>query len=267
MTPTKSRWAYAYGHLDVTVVVLSPRNPNVEALLPPGLRLGKQDITQPGTHPVVLMFGHHSRVRPWFMAPTAGGAYDEWIVATPFLERGTGDTAPWSYTSRLYLNSLRYVLPGRMYGYPKALARTLVNEDQSSYIVETFPSGKPRVSMTCQPLGPSMPFVALPRAARLAPIFNKPFVQRLAPMPWLGSRMWFELDAAIVRPVAAHFKLADGCAPGLKAMSMDVGSIVNGIPGAFHMSCDWMLSRPYLASRLPTELRLPVPPDDERPKR
>ncbi|MEO8682811.1 MAG: hypothetical protein ABI665_27430 [Vicinamibacterales bacterium] len=267
MIPTRSRWAYAYGHLEVTIVVLSPRIPNAAALLPPGLKLGRQDLTQPGTHPVMLMFGHHSHVRQWFMPPTAGGSYDEWIVATPFLERETGDAAPWSYMSRLYLNRWWYVLLGWMYGYPKKLARTLASDDQSTYIVETFPDGKPRVSMTCQVLGPSLPFVALPRAAKLAPIFQEPFVQRLGPLPWLGSRMWFELDSAIVQPVAAHFTLADGCAPGLKAMSMDVGSILNGVPGAFHMSCDWMLSRPYLASHLPKGLRLPVPPDDERPKR
>lgn len=265
MTTANSRWAYAYGHLEVTIVVLAPPNPTVTGLLPAGLALAAQDFSRPGTHPVVLMFGHHFHVRQWFMPPTAGGSYDEWIVAVPFLGRA-GDSQPWSCMSRLYLDKLWYVLLGWMYGYPKKLARTLVNDTQTSYIVETFPDGKPQVAMTSQAQGPSIPFMALPGAAPLAQIFQQPFVQHLGPMPWLGSRMWFELDSAIVQPMTTQFQLTAGCAPGLDAMSMDVGSIVTGIPGAFHISCDWMLSRPYLAGRLPNELRLPAPPD-QRPKR
>lgn len=267
MTPAKSKWAYAYGHLEVTIVVLSPTCSSVERLLPPGLRLGKQNVTPAGTHPLVLMFGHHSHVRQWFMPPTAGGSYDEWIVVTPFLEHGAGDPGPWTYMSRLYLDRLWYVLLGWMYGFPKKLARTLANDDQTTYIVETFLDGKPRVSMTGQTLEATMSFAALPDAAALTPIFQQPFVQRFAPLPWLGSRMWFELDTAIVRPVVVRFELTSECAPGLEPMSMAVGSITDGIPGAFHMSCEWMLSRPYLAAHLPNELRLPVAPGDARPTR
>ena len=69
--------------------------------------------------------------------------------------------------------------------------------------------------------------------------------------------MWFDLDRASVQPVRARFALREGCAPGLPAMKVDAGSIIDGVPGAFRLSCDWMLSRPYLASRLPGALRGP----------
>ena len=85
MTAATSSCAYAYGHLDVTVVILAPPAADVSAQLPRGLSLARQHMTPPGTHPLVLMFGQHSHVRPWFMRPAAGGSYDELIVATPLL--------------------------------------------------------------------------------------------------------------------------------------------------------------------------------------
>jgi hypothetical protein len=73
--------------------------------------------------------------------------------------------------------------------------------------------------------------------------------------------MWFELESATVQPVSASFSITTGCAPGLPAMSKQVGSIANGIPGAFHLSCDWMLSRPYLAKNIPQGFYGTNPPE------
>lgn len=250
MIAQTNRWAWASGHLEVTNVVLALPVDEVKALLPDGLSLTPQSLTPTGTHPVVLMFGQHSHVHPWFQPPGSGGSYNEWIVATPFLEwSGGGTVKPCAYMSRLYLNSFYYVVLGWMYGYPKKLSRSTVTP--ASYDVRTFPGNQPRVSMINEPAGSITPFSALPGHAALAPVFEAPFFQKLGLLPWLGSRMWFGLDTANVQPMTATFSLTEGCAPGLRAMDKQVGSIVQGIPGAFHMSCDWLLSRPYLATNLP----------------
>ena len=256
----QTRWAWASGHLEVTNVVLAPDVDVVKALLPAGLSLAPQTLTPAGTHPVVLMFGQHSNVHPWFQPPSSGGHYNEWIVATPCLEwRGNGLVKPCAYMSRLYLNSLYYVFLGWLYGYPKKLSKSMVTS--SSYDVRTFPGNQPRVSMTNALAGPVTPFPSMPGHEAIASVFELPFFQRLGPMPWLASRMWFELETATVQPMSASFSINTGCAPGLPAMSQQVGSIASGIPGAFHLSCDWMLSRPYLAKNIPQGFYGTNPPE------
>lgn len=259
MTPATSRWAWASGHLEVTNIVLALPVAEVRAMLPPSLTLAPQSLTPPGTHPVVLMFGQHSHVRPWFLPFGAGSSYHEWIVATPLLEWRRGAMVrPCSYMSRLYLNSLVMVVGGWLYGYPKKLSSSTVTP--ASYNVRTFPGGAPLVTMTNAPAGPAVPFTDLPGEARLALFFEQPFYQRLGPFPWLASRMWFALGTATAQPMTAQFSITGGCAPGLEAMSATVGSIADGIPGAFHLSCDWTLSRMFPAGDAPPGLDGPNPP-------
>jgi hypothetical protein len=227
-------------------------------MLPAPLTLAAQTLTPPGTHPVVLMFGQHSHVQPWFV-PGSGFSYNEWIVAMPFLEWRKGATVKsCSFMSRLYLDNALMVFGGWLYGYPKKLSTSTVTP--TSYDVSTFPGHQPRVSMINAPAGPVVPFASLSDHAALAPVFEQPFIQRLAPFPWLGSRMWFEIDSATVQPITAQVRVTDGCAPGLKAMSVNAGSILDGFPGAFHLSCNWVLSRMFLAADTPPELYSPNPP-------
>ena len=253
-----SRWSWATGHLEVTNIVLALPVDEVRSMLPSPLALAAQTLTPPGTHPVVLMFGQHSHVDPWFM-PKMNEGYDEWIVATPFLEWRKGATVkPCSYMSRLYLNNLLMVIGGWMYGYPKKLSRSSVTP--TSYDVRTFPGNQPRVSMTNAPAGPPVPFSSLPNSQAIALMFELPFIQKLSLLPWLGSRMWFEIGNASVQPMTARISVTDTCAPGLKAINQPVGSILDGFPGAFHLSCDWILSRMYLAADIPPELYERNPP-------
>ena len=265
MTGAPASTAYAYGHLDVTVAVIAPPAAEVGAWLPQGLTLAPQTTTPSGTHPVMLMFGEHSHVRPWFRTPSSGGTYNEWIAATPMLEwtDARGRLTPCAYMSRLFLNSLGFVLLGWLYAYPKVLAR--VSAPPGAYHVGTLLRGKPMVEMHWEPAGPVVPWPDFPGASRIAPVFEQPFIARFAPLPWLGSRMWFELKRASIQPVTAHITLEQGCAPGFPAMTLDAGSIVDGVPGAFRLSCDWSLSRPYLASRLPRALRELPASDGEGP--
>src|SRR3954452_24193845 len=146
--PVTSRWAWAYGHLDVTMVIIVTPLAQLQAQLRPGLTPATQDVPPPGTHPQVLMFGQHSDVRPWFRPSGSGTGYDEWIVATPLLE-GTdsrGSRAPGGTMSRLYLDNLWYTILGWFYGYPKKLAH--ISTPPGSYGVRAIPGSRPRVEMT-----------------------------------------------------------------------------------------------------------------------
>ena len=263
MTASPSSRAYACGHLDVTVAILERPAAEVTACLPRGLSLARQTMTPTGTHPMMLMFGEHSHVRQWFRPPSSGGSYGEWIVATPFIDwtDAHGRVSPWAHMSRLFLNSPWFVVLGWLYAYPKMLAR--VSAPAGAYSVSTLLRARPRVEMRWERAGPVVPWGDFPGSPRLAPVFEQPFIERFSPLPWLGSRMWFDLERASIQPARAHVKLQPGCAPGLPAMTVDAGSIIDGLPGAFRLSCDWMLSRPYLASRLPSALRT-LPASDLR---
>ena len=257
----QSRWAFSYGHLDVVVAVLSLPSAVVSAQLQPGVSLAAQTLTPPGTHPLLLMFGQHSHVRPFFLPKGLGGSYHEWIVATPFVEwtDAAGQTTPWAAMSRLYLDSALFTVLGWLYAYPKVLAR--IAAPDHCYNVRTFMNSNPRVSMEWHSAGPVMPWSSFADAPRVAPIFGQPFIERLSIFPWLGSRMWFELDQATVEPVTLHATVEAGCAPGLSALNISMGRITDGVPGAFRLSLDWMLSRPYLGGHLPAVLRAAMPPD------
>jgi hypothetical protein len=115
--------------------------------------------------------------------------------------------------------------------------------------------------MTWQAVGAAMPWPHFPNSQALASLFGQPFLERFGVLPWLGSRMWFELETSTIQAARVRARIDDGCARGFPARSVDCGSIAEGIPGAFHLSCNWMLSRPYLAPRLPAELRTPMPPN------
>ena len=260
--PVTSRWAWAYGHLDVTMVIIVTPLVQLQAQLRSGLTPSAQDLTPRGTHPQVIMFGQHSDVRPWFRPPGSGSGYGEWIVATPLLEwtDSHGSRSPWGTMSRLYLDSLWYTMLGWFYAYPKKLARILA--PQGSYGVRTVPGSRPRVEMTWKPAGPVSPWNTFPGSTRLAGMFGQPFIDRLGVLPWLGSRMWFDLQSSTVQPVSVSARVYDGAAPGFPAMRIEAGSIDAGLPGAFRLSCDWLLSRPYLAGSMPDLLRGPMPPDD-----
>jgi len=265
MTGAPASMAYAYGHLDVTVVVLVPPAADVQTWLPQGLSLAGRTPAPAGTHPVMLMFGEHSHVRPWFAPPTSGGHYSEWIVAIPLVEwtGANGRVWPWAHMSRLFLNSPWFVFLGWLYAYPKVLAR--VSAPPGAYTVRTLWRGKPRVEMHWESAAPVVPWADFPAAPRVGPFFEQPFIEHFAALPWLGSRMWFDLEGAHVQPVRATVALQAGCAPGLPAMTADVGSLIDGMPGAFRLSCDWMLSRPYLASHLPGALREHTASDSRGP--
>ena len=261
MSSARSDWAYAYGRLEVTVVVIATPLPELAGQLDPGLRPAPQDLTPPGTHPQVLMFGQHSHVRNWFQSPDAGGHYDEWIIATPFLDwsDGRGRVSSWTTMTRLYLNSAWFTVLGWLYAYPKKLAR--MSATPGRYNVRTFPGSSPRVEMQWQAAGPAVRWPSFPHAGALSPLFGQPFLQRFGVLPWLGSRMWFGLGASTVQPATVQARIHDGCARGFAGRTIACGSIADGIPGGFRLSCDWMLSRPYLAPSLPPELRTPMPPD------
>jgi hypothetical protein len=262
-TGATSSWAYAYGHLDVTVVVVATPLAELGAQLKAGQRPAAQTMTPAGTHPQVLLFGQHSHVRNWFQSPARGGRYDEWIIATPFLEwtDSRGATSAWATMSRLYLDSAWFTLLGWLYAYPKKVARMTATTQPGRYQVLTFPGSQPRVEMEWEPAGAAMPWPGFPNSEALASLFGQPFLERFFALPWLGSRMWFELATSTVQGARVRARIHDGCARGFSPQSIDCGSIVEGIPGAFRLSCDWMLSRPYLAPRLPAGLRTPMPPD------
>ena len=73
--------------------------------------------------------------------------------------------------------------------------------------------------------------------------------------------MWFDLQSSTIQPVSVSARVYDGAAPGFPAMRIEAAGIDSGLPGAFRLSCDWLLSRPYLAGSMPALLRTPMPPD------
>lgn len=245
---------HAVGHYRALIVCLTPDRAVADGVLDGKLRRVSDPSAPAGTHPLILMFGHHNDVRPSFKPATTGGSYDEFVCAVPYVQRPmprTDDPAVWACMPRLFLNSLWYVLLGWPYGYPKVLANT--RNAAGGYSVTARSGDRALVVAEWQVTGDVMPFYQFPTAAAIAPYFRQPFLQPFLTPFSIASIMQFHLDDAEVQSATADYQVGAGSVPGLPAIAGHVGSAALQLPGAFWLSVPWTLSRPYVG-HLPSTL-------------
>jgi hypothetical protein len=219
---------------------------DARSLLPRGLGLAPQELTPEGEHPVVLMLGRHTHVRPSVL-PVRGASYFELLTAVPFVTR-EGVPSPLVYMPRLYLNSWLFVVLGWLYGYPKRRAR--IRADAKDYAVRTLLGGSPLVHGRFEPRGPAGPLSDYPWFERVRPVFEQPFVGKIPFGPFLCSIMRFDLARAVLTPVDAVLRIERPFLRGLLTGEHRLGGIDQGWRGAFHIEMPWTLSLPMFCGRM-----------------
>ena len=140
---------YPFGYIGDGItrcVVLALPVWKVQRLLPPNLELGDQDVSVPGTHPVILQFHDFSQCRfsiPSLLPPLN---FHEQTFGVPFTHissRSGLATArvPYYFMPRLYLDDLWVWSVGRnLWGFDKQMAAIEVTSDR--YLVRSFSGGK-----------------------------------------------------------------------------------------------------------------------------
>ena len=189
---------------------------DVAALLPPDVRLAANTTSTPHLHPVVFVFGEHSRGTLLFggLAVPTGIAYFEFGMAIPFVEDRGGLGV---YVPRMYASWFPPVWSGNVhYGFAKRLAR--MGWHGSVFVVGSDAEGL-LLHAAAEPAGGWSPGsgCGLPHFAALRETFSLPIVGRRDDGSLVRSFFDWGFDTAMVRPadscISIDGPVLDGLAP------------------------------------------------------
>jgi hypothetical protein len=240
-----SRFDYV-GRMTAVVAVLPLSQDTARAMLPVGLDLAAQDFMPGKRHPLVLILGRQSDVRPKLLP--LGADYLEAIFAVPFVQlrgRGTAPRGPFCYCPRLLLDRRLPILGGRLlYHYDKH--RALIRMTDDSYRIAEPTNGE--LLLSAQVRTAEAPVEPARRDAAM--LFALPVISRAA-HGWRYSLVDFGLDRALIEPLELRLTIDRPFASGLPA-----GEFVAGTDGggarAFRIQTSWRLLGPWARSSAPT---------------
>jgi len=236
----------------------------VRGMLPPGLELGAQQVTPPGTHPVILFF--HDMFRAQISVPTLlpNMTYHEHSVGVPFsyLSSGSitpGVAGPYYFMPKLYLDDLLATLGGFIFwGFAKEMACVTVTG--ASYAVTSLAGSRLTSLSWKQPERDEFkPLAEYPNFEPVRRMLTQPIISMLP----IGMGPFFVLsdfdkdwDVAIVRPLQTKVEVDVEYVSGYRAAVYPVSEWSPGIDssvfGSYELRAPWRLSLPYppmLASR------------------
>ena len=234
--------------------------------LPAGLVLGPQDVTPPGTHPVILSFNALYRAEMSVPTLLPSLTYHEFTFGVPYsylragrLGRALGALAgrrdttphgPYYYMPRLFLDSVLATLGGLLFwGYAKKLARFTVGADRFAIQGE---DGAPQVSLAFSAQGEPQPVGHFPHFAAVQAMLDQPLVSQLPAA--LGpifvvadfDKQW---QQARLRPLATQVQVQDEFVPGFGPGNHPAGGASAGIDvavlGSYELTAPWQLGMPH----------------------
>lgn len=236
-------------------VTLSLPTSTVRALLPAGLELGRQDLTEePDTHPVVLLFHEIFRAKMSIPSLLPDLTYHEHSVGIPFSyltrsARGGPAAGPYYFMPSVLLDDALAVLGGVLYwGFVKRMAE--VRARGNDFTVAE--SGRPLVSLDSRPVGEFLPLSRFPSFEIIRSVLDQPVISSVpfGVGPFFASshfeKRWQQAD---VRPLEASLEIFEAYVPGLPIGRLDVNALHHGIDrhvlGSYEYRAPWRLTWPY----------------------
>jgi hypothetical protein len=175
----------------------------VERLLPPGLRLARQQSTPRAAHPVVFIFGEHdlSAVRFASLRITTGVTFPELVIAIPFVRRKDENAS--LFLSQVFSGEPVVTWSGNVhYGFAK---RMVPMERLGDSFVVKDERGALLVHATTEPVGAwqGAEDANLPGLASLTSLGRLPVLGYRADGIWVSCRFDWRFTGTRVRPVCA----------------------------------------------------------------
>lgn len=236
-------------------VTLALPTDRVRQLLPTGIELGDQDVTESGTHPVIISFNILSRVRtslPTLM-PTLN--YSEYTFGIPYSYTTRGlvsreSPGPYYFMPRLFLDSFLAVMGGVMFwGYAKQSANFEESEGRTSI---SSMSGEKLTSLSWQAQGGFAGVDAYEKFEPIRRMLDQPLVSllpaALGPFPVVApfEKQW---AMARVRPLETVLTVTSefitGFAPGRYPATGKAPGIDVSILGSYEYVAPWRLGTPF----------------------
>lgn len=243
------------GYARMRGVTLALPIPTVGRLLPAQLALAPQDLTPPGTHPVILFFYDVLEARMSFPSPLPPLTYREHIVAIPHTLATCGDPRCDGHGPLLHMPTLRldnaFAVSGgvALWGFAKRLADIV--EGPGYYDVNDR-DGARLASLDYAPPGAFAAPAALPHLAPLRAALDQPVVGRfpMARGPYVAaSRFDRRWEDAGVRPLAGEVAIHREYVPGLAPRSHRFEGLDASPLGGFEIAAHWRLGVPSPVTR------------------
>jgi hypothetical protein len=232
------------GRLTAAVAVLSLSREAARAMLPTGLELVVQHFWPGKRHPLILMLGRQSDVRPRLLP--LGAEYLEAILVVPFVQLGgPGEPprGPFCYCPRLLLDRRLPIAVGRLlYGYDKR--RALIRMTAESYRIADPAQGE---LLSARFRAAAAPVEPLQRAAAM--LFQLPVISRAA-QSWRFSFADFGLDRALIEPLELKLTIHRPFVAGLPVGEFVIAGNQGETSRAFRIQTSWRLLGPW-AQRSP----------------
>jgi hypothetical protein len=238
------------GRMSAVVAVLSLPREGARAMLPAGLELAAQDFLPGKRHPLVLILGRQSDVRPRLLP--FGADYLEAILAVPFVQLGgPGERprGPFCFCPRLLLDRRLPIALGRLlYGYDKR--RALIRMTADGYRIAGPAHGE--LLLDAQFRTAEAPVEPSRRAAAM--LFDLPVIGRAA-QSWRFSFADFGVDRAQIEPLELTLTIHRPFVSGLPVGKFVIAGIEGETARAFRIQTSWRLLGPW-AQRSPPRTRL-----------
>ncbi len=213
-------------------------------MLPAGLDLAAQDLVPGDRHPLVLILGRQSDVRPRLLP--SGADYLEAILAVPFVqlrEHGARPRGPFCHCPRLLLDRRLPIAVGRLlYGYDKR--RALIRMSADSYRIADPARGEQL--LTARWRAAAAPVEALRRDAAM--LFQLPVISR-AGHGWRFSVADFGLDRALIEAIGLELTIHRPFVPGLPVGEFAMPGI--DASRACRLQTHWRLLAPWVRRSRP----------------
>lgn len=238
-------------------ICLALPSSRVRAFLHPRLDLSIQDITAPGTHPVIFLFQKFSECQFSFPTALRSMSFHEHTICIPFTSVRAdfgpfGGNGPYCFMPRLYLDDLWVQWNGIfLWGFSKEMAYMEVNE--SRYAVRSS-TGQPLASLTWvtsveeahRPAASCADFEPVRRmlSQKLVSVFPAAMGPCIALSDF--DRRW---NMASVRPLRVDMEIHPTYIPVIEPGRYSTGSNsrlpVSSVPGSWEFLAPWWLSFPY----------------------
>jgi hypothetical protein len=228
------------GRMTAVIAILPVAYEAARAMLPPGLDLAAQDFMPGKRHPLVLMLGRQSDVRPRLLP--LGADYLEAILAVPFVQlraRGAPPPGPFTYCPRLLLDRRLPILVGRLlYRYDKR--RALIRMTADSYRIADPARGELLLNAHFRtaeaPVEPAWSGAAM--------LLDLPVISRAA-HGWRYSLADFGLDRALIETLELKLTIHRPFVSGLPVGEFVIAGIEGDTLRAFRIHTSWRLLGPW----------------------
>ncbi|MET0285354.1 MAG: acetoacetate decarboxylase family protein [Polyangiales bacterium] len=238
------RYVYLAGDGIFRGATLELPQAQVRALLPHGLTLGAQQLTRPGTHPVIMLCNEILRAHMTVPSALPSLSYRELSLGIPHCYLGAA--GPFYYQPRLWLDDGLAMLGGVLYwGLTKRLAHIAVDAERFA----VAQAGRALTSLQFTACGDALPVRAYPRFAALRALHQQPLVMTL-PLGLGGpffvcadfDKAW---EAGTLQPLRTHARIDISYLPGLPTGAFDAEGIDACALGSYELRLPWRLSLPY----------------------